>query len=479
MSSQPRRLSIIRNLENAHKKDIEAYVSGHLNQNNLLKLEESCHKTWLTSLGPTPRMKPATKPVHLPVRKGQLPWKQQHYKNMKGTIREFSYGALGHYCLQKGLKDEVESSGCVESNHSKFTKLKNHHDDFRAQELKLPEIMVVAIDNDGLQPLSSNNVESKSNNGPSKRRHFLKSHLSHVTKADQYCALRSLKNHMINSSDVGDSSLFMGDHIVRTIRHHLNKKLQSLSESTKRCPNFHRLQLYSDCFAEIIKHMPSFSNLLRQIKEEYDGYLAYVLDQNKLSKFKDLYAQIPAISEAKTTADAVRLQQIQLENLENEIQFLLNENKSLHIQEREKLTIPLNPSSPHNSEQGGIQTRVYVEAVVKDLEEQIEHLHSQIAQELETLENMRKHQHDNCVPSSICQHFEHCIKEIEVDIQKMLQQNEYLEQSIEELETELQSILLEHKVPPKQSKTLWSRLPKLSTIIEYGRSQKHHENNIG
>lgn len=55
MSSQPRRLSIIRNLENAHKKDIEAYVSGHLNQNNLLKLEESCHKTWLTSLGPTPR----------------------------------------------------------------------------------------------------------------------------------------------------------------------------------------------------------------------------------------------------------------------------------------------------------------------------------------------------------------------------------------------------------------------------------------
>lgn len=77
-------------------------------------------------------------------RKMNCPFHHQLYH------RFFPLQKLGHYCLQKGLKDEVESSGCVESNHSKFTKLKNQHDDFRVQELKLPEIMVVASDNDGM-----------------------------------------------------------------------------------------------------------------------------------------------------------------------------------------------------------------------------------------------------------------------------------------------------------------------------------------
>lgn len=69
----------------------------------------------------------------------------------------------------------------------------------------------------------------------------------------------------------------------------------------------------------------------------------------------------------------------------------------------------------HSSEQeGGIETRVYVEAVAKDLQEQIEDLHSDIAHELETLDKMRKYQRENCVPSSVCQHFEQCLKETEV-----------------------------------------------------------------
>jgi hypothetical protein len=67
------------------------------------------------------------------------------------------------------------------------------------------------------------------------------------------------------------------------------------------------------------------------------------------------------------------------------------------------------------SEHGGAQNRVHVEAVAKDLQEQVEDLHSQIAYELETLDEMRKYQRENCVPSSVCQHFEQCLKETEVN----------------------------------------------------------------
>ena len=51
MTSQPERLSLLRNTQDAHKKDIKAYVSGHLNHNNLHKCQEkSSHETWPTSL---------------------------------------------------------------------------------------------------------------------------------------------------------------------------------------------------------------------------------------------------------------------------------------------------------------------------------------------------------------------------------------------------------------------------------------------
>ena len=53
--------------------------------------------------------------------------------------------------------------------------------------------------------------------------------------------------------------------------------------------------------------------------------------------------------------------------------------------------------------------------MTKDLQEQVEDLHSQIAFELETLDEMRKYQRENCVPSSVCQHFEQCLKETEVN----------------------------------------------------------------
>ena len=52
MASQPGRLSLLRNIENAHKRDIKTYVSGHLNHNKLYKFEEkSGHGTWPTSTG--------------------------------------------------------------------------------------------------------------------------------------------------------------------------------------------------------------------------------------------------------------------------------------------------------------------------------------------------------------------------------------------------------------------------------------------
>ena len=76
---------------------------------------------------------------------------------------------------------------------------------------------------------------------------------------------------------------------------------------------------------DLISFNASMFNLC-SIQDEYDSYLAYILDQNRVTRHRALYSQIPSITKAKSVAEAVRLQQIRLENLENEVWVLLGEN---------------------------------------------------------------------------------------------------------------------------------------------------------
>lgn len=49
MSFERRRLSLLQNIQDAHKEDIKSYVSGHLNQSKLHKFKDDCHETWPSS----------------------------------------------------------------------------------------------------------------------------------------------------------------------------------------------------------------------------------------------------------------------------------------------------------------------------------------------------------------------------------------------------------------------------------------------
>lgn len=50
---------------------------------------------------------------------------------------------------------------------------------------------------------------------------------------------------------------------------------------------------------------------------------------------------------------------------------------------------------------------------------------------LKTLEDLKKDQKDNYVPAAVSERLENCIKETEVDIQKLCKQNEFLEHNVE------------------------------------------------
>ena len=51
-----------------------------------------------------------------------------------------------------------------------------------------------------------------------------------------------------------------------------------------------------------------------------------------------------------------------------------------------------------------------------------------------------------------------CVKETEVDIQKLCKQNEFLEKNLDELEEKLDDVLVETGMRSKKTKTLWRKV---------------------
>lgn len=207
------------------------------------------------------------------------------------------------------------------------------------------------------------------------------------------------------------------------------------------------------------------------LQDEYDSYMTYLLDTQKPSQHKVLYHHIDSFSENPSTSDKLKAEEKRVETLEREARHLLEENARLAMLVREAEQNAVEDLKADVTVEPQAKVSVHIEEVPKDLEEQVEDLHAQILAQLDCMDDIKRHQKEYCIPITVCQHLEQCIKETEVDIQKLLKQNEFLEQTIEELEEELQSMLESSKVAERDARTLWKRI-NTGEVIRLGNNDR-------
>ncbi|XP_058952483.2 uncharacterized protein C6orf118-like [Pocillopora verrucosa] len=467
MADEKRKSSSLKNLletvYEVHRKDIKTYTSGHLNSSKLLKPQHQRHAKWESSDKPPVRLKSPSKLVDLPVRRGELSSTELRHKTMADRLVEFSLGPIRNIALNKsesGLdlaEDFDETVRRKEGKSDKPTKDKTY-----VEELHLPEIMI---------PVMKKKESSGEKSKPDDQHHtFVKTYLSYPTKADQFESFKKFGDQVMNLGDAHDRGVLTGERSVRNLEHRLAKQLASLETSSQKGPNFHRLQIYDRCLAEIIAESRTFGPLLQRIKDEYDSYLTYLLDTQKPSQHKVLYHHINSFSENASTSDKLKAEEKRVETLEREARHLLEENDSLAKllrEEEQKAAEDLKAVTVEPQ----AKVSVHIEEVPKDLEEQVEDLHAQILSQLDCIDDIKRHQKEYCIPITVCQHLEQCVKETEVDIQKLLKQNEFLEQTIKELEEELQSMLDRSKVQEIDARKLWRRI-NTSEVVRLGKKER-------
>ncbi|XP_077863788.1 uncharacterized protein C6orf118-like [Saccoglossus kowalevskii] len=473
-------------LVNEQRKDIKAYSSGHLNHDKLWKHPtKSTHVSWESANKPIPVMR---EPSKIP-----KPQRDMEGNNkMTGTMYNFSMGTTGSIALPpvdgRVQKAHRSPSPRASPSPSMFVPppsprlmkraqeevtdlrpgsgLSYKSDNVYIEELMLPEVML-PVPGMRTQPKSKVNepgyVPREGKIGKYQKQRFIQSHLGEVTKRDQFQKFQEFESNVLRRPDAHEQGVLTGKKAVEHLEKKLHELLLALDEVYRLGgPNFHRLQIFSCVFDDLVEDTPIFGDILKAIKNEYDLYMGSLLDNQSSQSSQVLYQQVKSLATSGAAATReVAAERHRVKHLEMEAKKLLKKNESL----REELEIEKDglANDPPLKEKPKKSMKVYQEEKKpKDTAEQIEALHNAILEQIDVLRQVRDELKENYVPNSVCQQLEQCVKETEVEIQRVLSTNDYLERAVEQLEHELEKLLEKSRADENEKRKLLKKLKLIS-----------------
>ncbi|XP_077977307.1 uncharacterized protein C6orf118-like [Glandiceps talaboti] len=489
MPVHERRLGdILDSVIHEHSKDIKAYSSGHLNHNKLFKHPtKSSHVTWDSATKSVPVM---NKPSKIP----KPPRDTSTETQMASALYNFSMGTTGSLPLppvdsttkRRSPSPSLQSVGPSPAYSApppppspRLTRRTQEEllrpsssqsyksDRVYIEELNLPELMLPML---GMrtQPKSVKTAElgplsQDSRSKGYQKQKFIQSHLGEVTKKDQYNKFQEFENYVLRKPDANEKNVLTGKKAVEHLKYKLEQLLMTLDEVHRTGgPNFHRLQLYSNIFDDLIEDTPIFGHILRKVKNEYDLYMGSLLDSQSSQSSQVLYQQVQSLASSGTAATKeVTEERHRVNKLEMEAKQFLDKNESLRQQLEEEKTALANDPPPQDKPKKTLPK--YREEKPKNISEKIEELHYAILEQVEILQQLKEELKEDYVPNSVCQHLEQCVKETEVEVQRVLSTNDYLERTIEQLENELERLLQKSGAEENEKRALLKKLNLLQT----------------
>ncbi|CAD5119788.1 DgyrCDS8376 [Dimorphilus gyrociliatus] len=347
-----------------HKKDINDYTWGHLNEANLPKIGwKSSHVEWHGSK--TPRSRPLkSRQTITPIQ----PRKPKTTDEMKDSVMAFSVGTNGALSLKKDKETLASNSATkgkvlVEELPSRLI----HH--------CIPSVDGIAF-----------------------------------TKKEQYDQLRSFEENVLKKSQLLEKKILSGVATVEPHEHNLQLELKELNEiGAGAGTNLIKLQTYANTFHDLAEDANIFGHLFRTIKEEYDSYLQWLLETHT-TRIPILQQQMRNLEERETSRPSrLKEEEDRVKNLEDKAEKILEENENLRaeLRKEELLLCQLENTEP---------VKATTKFIPKTSSEQVESLRVSIWEKIDDIENIRKDLNSNYVPISVCTYLEQCLKDTEVCI---------------------------------------------------------------
>lgn len=235
--------------------------------------------------------------------------------------------------------------------------------------------------------------------------------------------------------------------------------------------NIYRLDIFNNVFEQIIMDSKLFGIILNKIKIEYDEYLFYLLRNQQLLKLnhkktgdkldmaRSLYTN--KMDQTKVTTNDINnvhksIYETMQENLKleekihSETEFNI-EKENEFVESELSLKTPRNDSEFDSEESNRNESNFSTDRDTESLEnfprkklisENLESTKIQIMKKIEDLEGINKELRADYVPIAVVNNFNRSIKDIEMETNKINEQNKYLINKANEMEKNLKDLLM-------------------------------------
>ncbi|ELW63296.1 hypothetical protein TREES_T100014083 [Tupaia chinensis] len=274
-------------LQADHREDVRLYTSGHLNPSRLYRPPETILYHWPDAN--RPRAQPA------PRARKPRPGKTAEMRD-----------ALAHFTVHTA----------VAPDDAQDTPL------FRVPEMKVLRYR---------EARSSRQCALAPARGDADEYRYVSSYLAGVTKADRYKKFLRFQKEVVAKRDLLKNG-YSGSEVAARHERKLEQELQKICTCDPQQLN--RLQVFGEVFQDICDSSLVVGDLLKEVKEEYELYMAVLLQAQPTAQHQALQAQLEGLEKSPVKTADVRQAKEELRMLVKAIKAALERNDRLR-EERE------------------------------------------------------------------------------------------------------------------------------------------------
>ncbi|XP_035296334.1 uncharacterized protein C6orf118 homolog isoform X1 [Cricetulus griseus] len=320
----------------------------------------------------------------------------------------------------------------------------------RKEELSLPLMKVlkypeVASSRQCSRPASGRDVYQ-----------YVSSYLAGITKADRYKKFLSFQKEVLAKEDVPKND-FTGSKVA--VNH--EKKLKEELEKICTCnpQQFNRLQVFGEIFEDICNSSLIFGDLLKEVKDEYELYMAALLDSQPTAQYKRLLAEVKGLEKSPVHSTDIDQARERLRKLQQAAVAALQHNNRLR-NELESESVLL--QSAKEKSESFHRSRNDEDKLT--LIEKVEKRRCEIMEKWDEIKALEKHIKETMVHSRVSDITENGIKSVENETIKLETANRILRKKIKAIDNHVKQLVKKSKMEEEERQVLWDLMKEYTDL---------------
>ncbi|XP_007484939.1 uncharacterized protein C6orf118 homolog [Monodelphis domestica] len=437
---------LLNELQRVHRDDVSLYTSGHLNPSKLYNPIKHT-SFWTGALGPL-RKKTVTRSQF-----------DDTSAKMQDALSEFTINtalvseAAEHPGFLKVLHPQLKSSSLPSlptSDVALEEKLKEERKKLQAEmfekDLKLPELRLLKYKQAKTSRQCFNSPLLKD------EYRFISTYLSGVTKKDKFAKFLQFQKEVIAKQDLLESD-FTGSRVAVDHEKKLEQELQKMPTTLP--PQLNRLKVFGQTFQDICNGSLIFGDLLKEVKDEYELYIAILMDSQSSFQYKNLLSQVKGMEKRSTLTADIEEARKEVQRLVKVARESLETNEQLRDELKSEELLDQIPSKEEPSEIEAVEERLLT------LAEKVEEKRCQILNKWDEIYALEKHIKTDLVHNEIANIAESSCKSIETEAIKLETINGILKKKILDSEVRIKENLDKHKIIREEQQKFWDFLDTL------------------